>query len=161
MKTEMTVQSLRLSRRWIFNSWSSGLWRRAVMWQDTKDSDDHAVSIFSVNHRITTRLHDPEDTDVKDGISFYIWQTKCQEATISSNPGVFRGCGQMSWNTTDEAWRCIWPLLCWDIISISVVVRKSKIFNVINCWLKMSRRINRSFDQCEISNKFTGQETGF
>jgi hypothetical protein len=49
------IPDLWFSRRWIFKSWSSGLWRRVVMLQDTDVSEGHAASIFTSLHGIITQ----------------------------------------------------------------------------------------------------------
>jgi len=41
---------LRLSRRWRFKSRSFGSWRRVVLWQGTKVSENLAASIFTQQH---------------------------------------------------------------------------------------------------------------
>jgi hypothetical protein len=49
------LQNLRFSRRWRFNSRSSGLWRRVVLWQETDVSEELTTSVF--------RGHNPEHFD--------------------------------------------------------------------------------------------------
>jgi hypothetical protein len=48
-----------------FKSWSSGLWRRVLMWLDIRVNIQAARSSkMSVSYHLTTRRHNPEDRDL-------------------------------------------------------------------------------------------------
>jgi hypothetical protein len=68
---------MRFSRRWRFKSWSSGLWRRVVLWQDTDVSEFRAAFFYQgkagggrrtsemfVSYHNTARRHNQEDLDL-------------------------------------------------------------------------------------------------